>query len=147
MIKNFQELVSQIKSQVPIQELIAEHITIKKSGRGYVALCPFHDDHHPSMQIHPQKGIFKCFACGTGGDLIAFYALMNKKKWSEVVPELAVKYGLKVEYGEENKTETQIKKQLYELNNEALNFFKKNLFLSYGEKALEYLKEKRRLTD
>ncbi len=147
MIKNFQELVSQIKTQVPIQELISEFITIKKSGRGYVALCPFHDDHKPSLQIHPQKGIFKCFSCGTGGDLIAFYALINKKKWSEAVPELAIKYGLKVEYGNEDSAELQIKNQLYDLNKESLKFFKNNLFNSLGKDALIYLKEKRQITD
>ncbi|MBI3590226.1 MAG: DNA primase [Candidatus Melainabacteria bacterium] len=147
MIKNFQELVSQIKTQVPIQELISEFITIKKSGRGYVAICPFHDDHHPSLQIHPQKGIFKCFSCGTGGDLISFYSLINKKKWSEVIPELASKYGLRVEYGNENKVELEIKNQLLELNKSALVFFKKNLFQSCGEDGLNYLKNKRKLTD
>lgn len=146
MIKNFQELISQIKTQVPIQELISEFIPVKKSGRGYVAVCPFHDDHHPSLQIHPQKGIFKCFACGTGGDLITFYALINKKKWSEVIPELANKYGLKVEYGSENKTEVQIKNQLHDLNRTVLDFFKTNLFQRYGEHALQYLKEERKLS-
>lgn len=146
MIKNFQELVSQLKTQVPIQELISEFVSVKKSGRGYVALCPFHDDHHPSLQIHPQKGIFKCFSCGTGGDLITFYALINKKKWSEVIPELALKYGLQVEYGNENKTETQIKNQLYELNRTALDFFKTNLFSQSSQDALNYLKNTRKLS-
>ena len=146
MIKNFKELVTEIKSQVPIQELISEFIPVKRSGRGYVALCPFHDDRHPSLQIHPQKGIFKCFACGTGGDLITFYALMNKKKWSEVIPELALKYGLKIEYGEEDKTETKIKNQLYELNKTVLEFFKTNLFNSKESEALTYLKDSRKLT-
>lgn len=147
MIKNFQELISQIKTQVPIQELISEFITIKKSGRGYVAVCPFHDDHNPSLQIHPQKGIFKCFSCGTGGDLISFYALINKKKWSEAVTELASKYGFKIEYGNENPVESQLKSQLYEMNKIVLNFFKTNLFSATGKEALEYLKEKRNLND
>lgn len=146
MIKNFQELISQIKAQVPIQELISEFVPVKKSGRGYVALCPFHDDHHPSLQIHPQKGIFKCFSCGTGGDLITFYALITKKKWSEVIPELALKYGLKVEYGNISKTEIQIKNQLYELNRVALDFFKNNLFTQTSRDALDYLKTTRKLS-
>ncbi len=147
MIKNFQELVSQIKSQVPIQDLISEYITVKKSGRGYVALCPFHDDHHPSLQIHSQKGIFKCFSCGTGGDLITFYALINKKKWSEVIPELAIKYGLKIEYGEESKTEIQIKSQLYDLNKTVLEYFKANLYHSSNIESLSYLKTKRKISE
>lgn len=146
MIKNFQDIVTQLKTQVPIQELISEFVHVKKSGRGFVALCPFHEDHHPSLQIHPQKGIFKCFACGTGGDLISFYALINKKKWSEAVEELALKYGLKIEYGNISKTEIDVKNQLYELNNTVLDFFRSNLFSTEGKEAFEYLKEKRKLS-
>ncbi len=138
MIKNFQELISQIKSQIPIHELISEHISIKKSGRGYVALCPFHNDHNPSMHINPDKGIFKCFSCGTGGDVIYFYSQITKKKWSEAIVDIAAKYGFKVEYGDENKPETQIKNQLHEVNRVALDFFKKNLFSESGP-ALNYL--------
>ena len=145
MIKNFEELVTQIKTQVPIQELISEFVTVKKSGRGYVALCPFHDDHHPSLQIHPQKGIFKCFSCGTGGDVITFYALINKKKWSEALQELALKYGIKIEYGVQSKTEIQIKNQLYELNRVVTDFFKQNLFSKEGKEALDYLLKTRKL--
>ena len=146
MIKNFQELVSQIKTQIPIQELISEFIPVKKSGRGFAAVCPFHDDHHPSLQIHPQKGIFKCFSCGTGGDLITFYALINKKKWSEAIPELAEKYGFKIEYTNENKTETYIKSQLLELNQSCISFFKNILFSESGKTALDYLLQKRKLS-
>lgn len=146
MIKNFKEVISQIKNQVPIQDLIAEYLTLKKSGRGYVALCPFHDDHHPSLQIHTQKGIFKCFSCGAGGDIITFYSQYNKRSWQESVTELAVKYGIKIEYGFENKAEVEIKKQLYELNRIALSFYKNNLFSNKGNEALDYLKNKRGLT-
>lgn len=148
MIKNFKELINQIKAQAPIHELISEYTPVKKSGSGYVSLCLFHDDHKPSMQIHPQKGIFKCFSCGTGGDLITFYALVNKKKWSEVIPELALKYGLKVEYGDENKTETEIKTKLYELNRCALDFFKRNLTAKTSDSqiAFEYISQKRQLS-
>ncbi len=146
MIRNFQELVSQIKTQVPIQELISEFISVKKSGKNYIAICPFHSDHHPSLQISPQKGIFKCFACGVGGDLITFYCSIKKIKWNEAIPELALKYGFKVEYGEEDKTENRIKNQLYELNRVALDFFKNNLLDPLNSEVLTYVKEIRQLT-
>ncbi len=139
MIKNFQELILQIKSQIPINELISEYVSLKKSGRSYVALCPFHDDHKPSMHVNPDKGIFKCFSCGTGGDVIYFYSQINKKKWSEAIVDIASKYGFKVEYGEENQLEFQIKNKLYEVNRTALDFFKKNLFSENGADALNYL--------
>ncbi len=104
-----------------------------------MALCPFHNDRNPSMHVNPDKGIFKCFSCGTGGDLIYFHSQINKKKWSESVVDIATKYGFKVEYGEENKSETQIKNKLYEINRAALDFFKKNLFSTNGSDALNYL--------
>ncbi|MBI3308237.1 MAG: DNA primase [Candidatus Melainabacteria bacterium] len=147
MIKNFREIIHQLKSQVPIQDLISEYLTLKKSGRGFAAICPFHDDHNPSLQINPQKGIFKCFACGTGGDLITFYSLINKQKWSDAVSDLALKYGIKIEYGTESKTETQIKDKLFELNRFALDFYKEHLHSNDGTEALKYLKEERKLTN
>lgn len=147
MISNFREVVAELKSQVPIQELISEYLTLKKSGRGFVALCPFHDDHNPSLQIHPQKGIFKCFSCGTGGDVITFYSLINKQKWFDAVVELANKYGVKLEYGEENKAEVQIKSKLFEINKLAAGFFQNNLNSPDGKDALNYIKNERKLTD
>ena len=147
MIKNFKEIITELKSQIPIQDLISEHITLKKSGRVFVGLCPFHDDHHPSLQIHPQKGIFKCFSCGTGGDIITFYALITKKEWKDAIPELALKYGIKVEYGAENKTETEIKNKLYDLNNAAMEFFISNVHKETRKEALSYLTEKRKLNE
>lgn len=146
MIKNFQELVLQIKEQIPIQELISEYIQLKRSGKGYVGLCPFHDDHHPSLQIHSSKGIFKCFSCGTGGDIFTFYSLINKKKWSEAVSELALKYGFKIEYGSETKTEVQIKSLLNELNKVTLDFFKRSLFKPNNTDAVNYLTNTRKLS-
>lgn len=146
MIQNFHELVSRIKSQIPIHELISEFISIKKAGSGYVAVCPFHDDHQPSLHINPKKGIFKCFACGTGGDLFSFYSLINKKKWNESVIDLATKYGFQIEYGAESKTEVQVKNQLYELNKVVLEFYKSNLFSAGGEEALDYLKKTRTIS-
>ena len=149
MIKNFKEIIEQLKSQIPIHELISEYIPIKKAGRGYVCLCPFHDDHKPSLQINSQKGIFKCFSCGTGGDLITFYALINKKKWSDSVPELAVKYGIKVEYSDKGASpvETEIKNKLYELNRVVLDFYKRQLYITEGKTALDYLTNERKLNN
>ena len=147
MIKNFQEIISQIKEQIPIHELISEFIPLKKSGRGYVALCPFHNDHKPSLHINSEKGIFKCFSCGTGGDLIYFYSQINKKKFYDSVIDLATKYGFKLEYGEENKAEAQVKNQLFELNRDALEYFKRNLYYQVNNHVFDYLHSKRGYTE
>ena len=139
MIKNLQDLVLQIKEQIPIHELVSEYIPLKKSGRSYVALCPFHNDHKPSLHVNSEKGIFKCFSCGTGGDIIHFYSQINKKKFYESVLDLAMKYGFRIEHGEENLPEVKLKNNLLELNRDALNFFKRNLFLEDTKDALNYL--------
>ena len=143
MIKNFQELIQQIKDQIPIHELISEYIPLKKSGRSYVALCPFHDDHKPSMHVNSEKGIFKCFSCGTGGDIIYFYSQINKKKFPEAIADLAAKYNLKVEYGTENTAEFQLKNEIFNINRDAVEFYKRNLFQDDNKSALEYLTDVR----
>ena len=57
-----------------IEEVVAAYVPLQRSGAGYVGLCPFHADKHPSLHVHPGKQFFKCFACGEGGDLFAFRA-------------------------------------------------------------------------
>ena len=145
MIRNIQELIKQIKEQIPINEFIAEYLSVKKSGRNYVALCPFHNDSNPSLHINPEKGIFKCFSCGTGGDLIYFYSQYQKKNFGEAIEDISTKYGFKVEYGKANNVETQLKTQLYELNRVTLDFFKSKLLASTGTDTIDYLTNKRSL--
>lgn len=147
MITNFKDVVSEIKTIAPIHELISEYIQIKRSGRNYKALCPFHNDKNPSLQIHIEKGIFKCFSCGAGGDIITFYSKINNKNWTDSIVDLANKYGIKIEYGDENKTENKIKNELYEVNKIALEFFKNNLFIDAGKEALNYIKNERLISD
>ena len=86
--------ISEIKEKADIVELISDHIPVKKSGAGYVSICPFHNDTKPSMQISPQKGIFKCFSCGAGGDVFKFYSEFHKKDFSETLKDLALRYGV-----------------------------------------------------
>ena len=62
-------MVLQVQQANDIIDVIGEHVSLKKKGREMVGLCPFHDDHSPSMNVNPVKQIFKCFACGAGGDV------------------------------------------------------------------------------
>lgn len=68
-----------------IEEVVAAYVPLQRSGAGYVGLCPFHADKHPSLHVHPGKQFFKCFACGEGGDLFAFVQRSRdvrlRKRW------------------------------------------------------------------
>jgi DNA primase len=86
--------VSKIKDACDIVRLIGEHLAIKPKGREYVSLCPFHDDHNPSMRIIPSKQIFHCFVCGTGGDVFSFIQKFHKMDFVESLQFLAERTGI-----------------------------------------------------
>lgn len=99
--------VSQVKNAADILEVISEIIPVKRSGTSYVSICPFHDDSKPSMHISPSKGIFKCFACGIGGDVFKFWSEYYQKDFKETLKDLCQKYGIPLEYSNENKEKTE----------------------------------------
>jgi len=92
--------VSEIKARLPIEQLVAQYVQIKKKGRGFVALCPFHNDSHPSLQISPDKGMAYCFACQKGGDIFKFYQEIEHVDFREALKDLAEKTGVKLEVRE-----------------------------------------------
>lgn len=98
-----QDPIQQIKDAADIVELISELIPVKRSGSSYLALCPFHNDTKPSMHISPTKGIFKCFACGVGGDVFKFWSEYYQKDFKETLKELAEKYGIELQVHEHDK--------------------------------------------
>ena len=91
-MKYSQELIEQIRDKADILNIIGAHLDIKKRGSSFVCLCPFHNDSKPSMYIHPQKQIYKCFACGAGGDVYAFLMEYENKTFPDAIQFLAEKY-------------------------------------------------------
>ncbi|MDD5751290.1 MAG: DNA primase [Candidatus Peribacteraceae bacterium] len=89
--------VSEIKARLPIEQLVAQYCQIKKKGRVFVSLCPFHNDSHPSLQISPEKGIAYCFACRKGGDIFKFYEEIEHVDFKQALHDLAEKTGVKLE--------------------------------------------------
>ena len=99
--------IQEIKDRADIVELISGIIPVKKSGANYVAICPFHNDTKPSMHISSSKGIFKCFACGAGGDIFKFWSDYYQKDFKETLKELAQKYGVELKNSSQNKEEIE----------------------------------------
>jgi DNA primase len=83
-----------VRDAADIVRVIGEHVALKPRGREYAGLCPFHDDHKPSMWVSPVKGIFKCFSCGAGGDVFTFVQRFHSMEFREALEYLAERYGV-----------------------------------------------------
>lgn len=83
-----------VRDASDIVRIVGEHVALKPKGREYVGLCPFHDDHNPSMRVVPTKGIFHCFVCGTGGDVFSFVQKIHNMEFREALQYLAERAGV-----------------------------------------------------
>lgn len=134
------DVIQKIKDAADIVELISDHLPLKRSGSSYVGLCPFHSDSKPSMHVSAQKGIFKCFACGAGGDIFKFWSEYHKKDFKETLKDLANKYGIAMDFSPEAQArdkEKNIKIKMHELAAEY--YMNKLLASNEAQHCREYL--------
>lgn len=124
-----EQKIALIKQKANIVDVISSYINLSKKGANYMGKCPFHSDNEPSLVVSPNKGIFKCFVCGSGGDVISFVKDYENLTYPQALKKLADRYGIKLdEYVDKSKLNKDPKKErIYSLNKEALNFFKYNL--------------------
>ncbi|MCS5420368.1 MULTISPECIES: DNA primase [Psychrilyobacter] len=132
------EDLDKVITQLNIVEVIGEYVDLKKTGSNYKGLCPFHKDTNPSFMVSTSKNIYKCFVCGAGGNVIKFYMEYNKLTYGEAVYELSKKYNIDISPISGNSSEDRNKKY-YKILDEALSFFKGNIFSNSGREALSYL--------
>lgn len=137
-------IVEEIKRSVKIEDVVGKYLNLKKVGKNYVALCPFHPESNPSFTVSPELQIYKCFGCGATGDVIKFIMEYKRITFREAVKELAEIAGidLKEYWGkseEELKEEDKERYRILRINSIASNMFQKFLFSEEGKYALEYL--------
>ncbi len=128
----------EVLEKIDIVEIVSEYVKLKKSGKSYKALCPFHPEKTPSFFVHPEKQIFHCFGCGIGGNAIKFLMNIEKISFYEALKILAQKVGIEISK-RENIKESAEKKRIFKANEYAANLYNKTLFSPYGKRALEYL--------
>ncbi|MFH0770535.1 MAG: DNA primase [Candidatus Peregrinibacteria bacterium] len=121
------DAVTEIKARLPIEELVSGYCQLKKKGRVYVALCPFHNDTHPSMNVSPDKGIAYCFACRTGGDIFSFYQAIEGVDFQQAIKDLAERTGITLEPMRADVHVKDEKERLRACLSEALHFFRSQL--------------------
>ncbi len=144
--------IEAVKERADIVDVVGEHVVLKKKGREFVGICPFHDDRSPSMTVSPAKQFYYCFSCGAGGNAIKFLMELQRQSFSDVVLELARKYQLPVEtvdgpQQERLRQQLSRREQLHRVLALASGWFRSQLRAATGQVALTYLREQRRLSE
>ena len=140
------DAVSQIKQKLDIVDVIAGYISVKKSGKNYKAVCPFHSEDTPSFMISPEIQRYKCFGCGASGDVFNFVQEMEGIEFVDALERLAEKAGVKIEKKEFDTTSKK-KNVIFKINELTTNFYMYILTRhKAGKNALDYLKKQRKLT-
>lgn len=139
------EIVDQIRQAANIIDIASQYTTLRRRGKKHVGLCPFHSEKGPSFTVDDEKQLFHCFGCGIGGDVFTLVMEKENLSFPEALKFLAQKYNIPLP--QERKFSTQrlkSKEKLFKINENALAFFKKNLFNTQeGKKALDYLKKRK----
>ncbi|BAU43474.1 DNA primase [Leptolyngbya sp. O-77] len=145
------DTIEDVKQRVDIVDIVSEHVVLKKQGKDFTGLCPFHDDKSPSFSVSPSKQFYYCFSCGAGGNAIKFLMEIGKQSFGEVVLDLARRYQVPVktlepEQRQEFQRQLSQRDQLYEILAVTAKFFEHALHQSQGAIALDYLRHKRKLS-
>lgn len=146
------DTIEQVKQRADIVDIVSEHVVLRKQGKDFTGLCPFHDDKSPSFTVSPGKQFYYCFSCGAGGNAIKFLMELGKRSFSEVVLDLARRYQvplktLEPEQRQELQRKLTLRDQLYEILALTARFYEHALRQPQGEGALKYLDQSRKLTD
>lgn len=140
--------VAEIKQKLDIVDVINSYVTLKKSGRNYKAVCPFHSEKTPSFMVSQELQIYKCFGCGVSGDVYGFVEAIEGVDFPRALEILADRAGVKLVRSEEVDTQSLIKKTIYSINELSTQFYQYILLKqNTGKKALDYLKKERKLTE
>jgi DNA primase len=138
-----QEKIAEIRNRASIVEVISDYVTLKKAGRNYMGLCPFHGEKSPSFTVSEDKGIYHCFGCHAGGSVFQFLMQYDHLTFPESVERVAKRYGITIEKSERpgSYRESGEREKLYRINERVAAVYQKILFgHPEGKKALEYLK-------
>jgi DNA primase len=147
-----QATINQVLQANDIVDVVSEHVSLKKKGREMVGVCPFHDDHRPSLYVNEAKQIFKCFACGAGGSVFTFVQMRENLTFPQAIRRLAERAGIKLEPAKPTKGQGRTSaaevdpNSLAKVNAWAVKYFQENLYdQRKGKAARDYI-AKRQIT-
>ena len=145
MARLSQEKIDEIRQSVDIVDVMGQYLELHKKGKNYMAICPFHDDNHPSLSISQSRQIYKCFVCGNGGNVFTFIQEYLKVPFVEAVMKVA-------EFGHVDMSGYSLEKRvvkvdealapLYDMHAFALKLYMYYLYTQSGKQALDYLRHR-----
>ena len=145
MTRYSDELIEEIRSSNDIVDIISQYVVLKRSGRNFFGLCPFHKEKSPSFSVSPDRQIFHCFGCGVGGNVIHFVSKIENINFIETLQLLAERANISLpalDSTEDNKI-LELKSRLYKLNELAAKFYHENLYNPNSKPAQEYVKKRK----
>ena len=133
------EEIFEIQRKINIVDVIRDYIPLTKKGKNYFGICPFHDDHNPSMSVSPDKQMYKCFVCGAAGNVFNFVKDYKNINYYEAVKEVANKVGISIDIGTYKPKEDIKFKDQYDIYDLSNKFYQNNLNTNLGKIARNYL--------
>lgn len=145
MVRYSDELIDEIRNKNDIVDVISQYVTLKRSGRNFFGLCPFHKEKSPSFSVSPDKQIFHCFGCGVGGNVFHFLQKIENISFLEALESLANQAGINLptlDNAVDDKL-IRLKSKVYKINEIAANFYHERLYKSESKQAQDYIKKRR----
>lgn len=139
------ELIDEIRNKNDIVDIISQYVNLKRSGRNFFGLCPFHKEKSPSFSVSPDKQIFHCFGCGVGGNVFHFIQKIENISFLEALEQLANNAGIdlpSLDSEADNKL-LELKAKVYKINEIAAKFYHERLYKPEAKEAQEYIKKRK----
>lgn len=145
MVRYSDDIIEEIINRNDIVDVISQYVTLKKSGRNFLGLCPFHKEKTPSFSVSPDKQIFHCFGCGVGGNAVHFISKIENLSFRESLELLADKSGMElptIDSGEDSKR-LELKQKVFKINELVANLYHETLYKPIAKPAQEYVKKRK----
>ena len=134
------EMINEIRNKIDIVDVVSNYVPLTQRGKNYFGVCPFHDDHSPSMSVSKEKQIYTCFSCGATGNVFTFVSEYEHINFYEAVKILGNKVGYNLGNAKANKSTEDKSLEIYDL---ACKFYQNNLNTALGKNAYEYLEQRK----
>lgn len=134
--------INAIRAKADIVSIVGSYVPLTQRGKNYVCVCPFHDDHSPSMSVSEEKQIYKCFSCGATGNVFTFVSEFENVPFIDAVAIVADKCGMQLSKSTYVSNAPQVNSEELEIMGLSQKFFQNNLRTSAGKEAMNYLKER-----
>ena len=139
------EIIEEVRQTNDIVDIISQYVHLKRSGRNYFGLCPFHNEKSPSFSVSPDKQIFHCFGCGVGGNVFTFLTKIEGINFIEAVQTLAERSNIQLPTLENNvdSAKEELKAKVFKINEFTAEYYHQNLYKPESKIAQEYIKKRK----